>query len=99
MREASFILPLGDDELHQELVTVLVLRFGGCLTADVNAASAVRGLLRTDPSREYRVAFEWYDGTSERDLLALGKTYATRAGQATFRFKTTGGTIINTEGN
>ena len=107
MREASFILPLADNHgheiewLHEELVTVLVLRFGGCAMANVNVASAVKGLLRTTPSREYRVVAEWVDGEAERDLLNTAKLYAKRAAQKVLVFKTMSGTVLNydIEGN
>lgn len=85
MREASFTLPLVDGHghpvewLHEELVTVIVLRFGSCTKTEVTGAWSDNGKLLAEKGRRYTVAVS--DGAEDVALLDIAAHYAKRAAQ------------------
>lgn len=104
MREASFILPLADNHgheiewLHEELVTVIVLRFGGCTMADVTGAWSDNGKLYLEPGRRYTVAVA--EDKDDAALLDIAAQYAKRAAQKALYYVSRNGRvmIVNLEG-
>lgn len=89
MREASFTLPTVDafghtiEWLHEEMVTVLVLRYGSAEMTDVLVATTDQRLVLT-PARRYRVTLA--EDRDDAALLDLAAQYARRAAQAKLHY-------------